>query len=292
MSSKGVLGLIAILVVIIGTACLFQLEEGQGALISHLGELKKNKENQVVTYKPGLHVKVPLVENVIKIDVRLQTTDISGLNILTNEQKSVIVDYFAKWQVNDLALFYTRASGQLSRASSLLEAQVNAALRAEIGKRSIKEVVFADRIQIMDTLNAKANETAKKLGLDVIDVRIKTIDLPDDVNNSVFDRMRAEREKEARKFRSEGRAIAEGTRAAADKDATVIEAKANNQANQIRATGDAEAASIYANAYNKDPEFYAFYRSLHAYDNTFSGQDSILLLSPESQFFEYFNKAK
>lgn len=286
---------IVIAVVLLGLSGLFTVREGQQAMISRLGELKKDSAETVIAYEPGLHYKMPFVERVLKFDVRLQTLekklDEKTSRIMTGEQKEVMVDYFVKWRISNLATYYTRTGGQFVRAERLLEQQVESGLRAEFGRRTIREVVTDDRAAIMTSLNEGTNANAQKLGIDVVDVRIKRIDLPTKVSKAVFERMRTEREQVAKEHRATGLAVAEGIRADADASATVIVATARNQANETRAKGDGLAATIYADAYNQDPEFYAFFRSLTAYLRTFSGKDSTLVLSPDSQFFDYFNNA-
>lgn len=286
---------LSIAIILLGLSSLFTVREGQQAMISRLGELQKDSAGTVATYNPGLHYKVPFVERVLKFDVRLQTLekqlDEKTSRIMTGEQKEVMVDYFVKWRISNLATYYTRTGGQFIRAERLLEQQVESGLRAEFGRRTIREVVTDDRAAIMTSLNEQTNGNAQKLGIDVVDVRIKRIDLPTKVSKAVFERMRTEREQVAKEHRAEGLAVAEGIRANADASATVIVAKARNQANETRAIGDAKASKIYADAYNQDPEFYAFFRSLAAYLRTFSGKDSTLVLSPDSQFFDYFNNS-
>jgi modulator of FtsH protease HflC len=282
-----------VVVLILGSASLFVVYEGQHALVTRFGKLKaETRGGEPVEYAPGLHMKVPGIEKVLKFDTRLRTLDIQSSRIMTVEQKEVIVDYFVKWRINNLPLYYTRTSGQDIRAKALLTQQVNDGLRAEFGKRTIQEVVSDDRAKIMKALNEKADGEAKKLGVDVIDVRIKRIDLPDEVSISVFDRMRAERERVAKEHRSQGQARAEGIRADADAEATIMVAEAKAQSNHQRSEGDAMAAKVYADSYNKDAEFYAFYRSLLAYTQSFNSKNDVLLLTPESQFFNYFNNLK
>lgn len=295
MSSKTVFGfLLGLVVIVVISTCAFTVRQAQMGLVSHLGKFNKDEAGQAVAYEPGLHFKLPVVEKIIRFDMRLQTLDIPSTPIMTKEQKHLIVDYFVKWRIRDLEKFYTSTNrGRVAVAEKLLSQQIDAGLVAEIGKRTIQQVVTEDREAIMTALNLRANETvAKQLGMDIIDVRIKRIDLPTNVSNAVFQRMRASRKKVAIENRSIGMRDSEGIRALADAESVVVESSARSAGNKIRAKGDAEAASIYAKTYNQDPEFYAFYRSLNAYTNTLSSKDNVLLLSPESQFFEYFNQAK
>ena len=242
-----------------------------------------------VDLPPGLHVKLPW-QNVRKFDARVQTLDEEPQRFLTVEKKNVIVDAFVKWRVGDVETYYITVQGDPRRANLRLSEIIKNGLRNEFGKRTIREVVSGDRAQIMDILQRQASEGAESLGLDVVDVRIKRIDLPQDVSQSVFNRMAAERERVAREFRAEGAQEAEEIRAEADRRRSVIIAEAQRDAEKTRGEGDAQAAATYANAYNADPDFYSFHRSLGAYRETFRGKDDLLILSPESQFFRFFDK--
>lgn len=269
----------------------YTVRQDQRALVLRLGKLKATSPEQVYIAKPGLHIKIPLIDRILRFDIKIQNLDIKSSPIVTAEKKRVIADYFVKWKISKLDKFYKSTAGEPLRADTLLRQQLNDALRAEFGRRTIREVVSDDRESIMMALNEKANESAKNLGLDIVDVRIKGIDLPDEVSEAVFARMRAEREKVATELRSKGQAEGEAIRAQADSEATVIVATAQKQANNVRAMGDKQAAKIYADAYDQDPDFYAFYRSLLAYQNTFSNKQDIVLVTPQSQFFGYFNSA-
>lgn len=293
MSPKKTLVLsLSILALLIILSCLFTIQQGSQGLVSRLGKLKHDSSDQAIVYDPGLHAKIPFIERVLKFDVRLQTLDIQASRIVTQEKKDVIVDYFVKWRIADLARYYKSTGGQVFRAEKLLEQQVNDGLRAEFGQRTIQDVVSEDRSSIMVNLKEKAAKNGKKLGVYVVDVRIKRIDLPEEVSSKVFERMRSERERVAKEHRAEGRMKAEAMRAEADANAEIIVANAKKSANETKAEGDRLAAKIYADAYNKDPKFYAFYRSLDAYQSVFDSEKNILVLTPESQFFEYFNSSK
>jgi membrane protease subunit HflC len=283
--------LLVILLIILFTGT-FTVQEGEAALLLKLGKLKKDASQQVRVYSPGLHVKWPLVEDVVVFDTRLQTLDTSTSRIGTAEKKDVIVDYYVKWRITNLPLYYTRTSGNEQTAGVLLQQQLNDSIRAQFGKRTINEVVSDERSKIMDALLAQANVGTQALGISVVDVRIKRIDLPTEVSAAVFNRMRAERERVATEHRSMGKAAAEAIRAGADANVTLTLANANAQAADIKGQGTAQAARIYADAYNKDPGFYAFYRSLLAYQQTFQSKDDILVLRPNSHFFRYFDNTK
>jgi membrane protease subunit HflC len=289
-AKKSLIFIVAIIFLFI-LACLYQVQEGQQALLLKLGKIATDRNGQPMVMQPGLHLRLPIVNQVRKFDVRLQTLDAQSSRVLTEEQKYVLVDYYVKWRIDNLPLYFTRTGGFVNKTETLLQQKVNDALRAAFGKRTITDVVSGERGDVMNLLKQKADESAKGLGIKVIDVRIKRIDLPEEVSSSVFDRMRVEREQAATKHRSNGKAQAESVRAQADATVTVTLATARMKGAKTRAAGEAQAAKIYANAYNKNANFYALYRSLQAYQHVFSNKDDILLLKPDSQFFKYFNWA-
>jgi len=271
---------------------MFIVSEGQKALVLRLGKLQKDAQGQPQVMQPGLYFKFPFITRSLIFDTRIQTLDIESSRIVTSEKKDVLVDYYVKWRIADLPRYYKSTSGDAARAEILLQQQVNNSLRAQFGRRTISEVVSDDRSAIMLSLRQQADKSAAPLGVDIVDVRIKAIDLPTEVSSAVFLRMRAERQRVATEHRAHGKSLAEGIRATADATATVIVAKANQAAAETQASGDKQAAQIYAHAYNKDPKFYAFYRSLKAYQNTFKQENNIMVLGPHSQFFKYMNTTK
>jgi membrane protease subunit HflC len=279
------LGALGALIAILSMS-LFTVNETQTAIRFQLGEIVQDN------YQPGLHWKWPLINNIRKFDRRLQTLDTEPERFLTAEKKNVIVDSFAMWRIEDVRKFYTTVGGDPTQANVRLDQIVKDSLRSEFSKRSIQEVVSGDRVQIMETLSRLLREQATQLGIAAVDVRIKRIDLPPDVSNSVFSRMKAERLRVAKDFRSRGAEAAERIRADADRQSTVILAEAYRDAERQRGEGDAQAADIYAQAYGKDRDFYSFHRSLNAYRQSFSGHNDILVLEPDSQFFRYFNQAQ
>ncbi|MDO6682403.1 MULTISPECIES: protease modulator HflC [unclassified Oceanobacter] len=237
--------------------------------------------------QPGLHWKVPFIETVKLFDARVLTLDSSSARFLTAGKKYVIVDAFAKWRIEDVRAYYQATSGNRMEASKLLSNLMNKGLRDEIASRTMHDVVSGERDKLMTKLTALLNtETQAELGIEVLDVRVKAIDLPEDLSESVYQRMSAERDREAREHRSQGRELAEGIQADADRQKTVIEAEAYRDAERTRGEGDAEASRIYNAAFSKDPEFYAFTRSLNAYTETFN-QNDVILLKPDSTFFRY-----
>ena len=263
-------------------ASTFTVAEYELALRLRLGEIVDSD------YKPGLHFMVPVVNNVRKFDGRIQTMDSRPERFLTIEKKDVIVDSFAKWRINNVAQFFRSTGGDIDKTSRLLQERINTSLRDEFGKRTIKEVVSGERAEIMALLTKDSDAKANELGVEIIDVRVKQIDLPPEVSESVYGRMRAERERVARDLRAQGSEAAERIRADADRQRTVILADAYREAETLRGNGDAKAAEIYANAFNANREFYAFYRSLNAYRSVFEAGDNIMVLQPDSEFFRYF----
>ncbi|MFL0807487.1 MAG: protease modulator HflC [Oceanobacter sp.] len=268
-------------VFLVGSQGLYVINEKERAI--------KLKFREVVgaDIQPGLHWKMPLIENVKRFDARVLTLDSDPSRFLTAGKKYVIVDSFAKWRIKNVRAYYKATSGNRNEASKLLANLVNKGLRDEIAARSLHEVVSGERDELMTKLTGLLNkETQDDLGIEVLDVRVKAIDLPEDLSKSVYDRMSAEREREAREHRSQGRELAEGIQADADRQQTIIEAEAYRDAERTRGAGDAEASRIYAAAFNKDPEFYAFTRSLKAYTESFK-EDDVILLKPDSEFFRY-----
>lgn len=239
---------------------------------------------------PGLHFKVPIMHTVRRFDARVHTLDEDPARFLTSEKKNVIVDAFVKWRIRDAARFYTTVSGDPTNANQRLSEIIRSGLRTEFGKRTIQEVISGERSRIMSVLTEQTIKASESLGIEVVDVKIQRIDLPSDVSESVYRRMAAERERVARDFRARGAEAAERIRADVDRQQTVILAEAYRDAEQIRGQGDASAAEIYAQAYQQDPEFYSFYRSLAAYRKSFSSEDDVLLLSPDSTFFRYWQQ--
>jgi len=287
MSTRNVVVvLLAAAVLFVLTNALYIIKETERGVLLQFGEVVDPN------LLPGLHIKVPFVNNVRKFDGRIITVDAQPERFLTQEKKALIVDSYAKYRVADTAKFYTATNGEEARAQGLLAQRINAGLRNQVGVRTIQEVVSGERDQLMEDLALALNDLAQReLGVEVVDVRVKKIDLPPDVSESVYQRMNAEREKEAREHRSQGQELAEGIRAAADREVTVISAEAYRDAEQIRGDGDAEATGIYADAFNQDPEFYAFTRSLRAYQDSFQGSGDVILVRPDSDFFRYLKDA-
>lgn len=242
--------------------------------------------------KPGLHMKIPYVNSVRKFDARLLTLDTTTSRFLTLEKKALMVDSYAKWRVDDAERFYTATSGMKQIADERLARRLEAALRDQFGKRTLHESVSGQRDELMSLVTNSLNRAAQQeLGIEVVDVRVKGIDLPREVNRSVFERMSSEREREAREHRAKGKELAEGIRADADRQRRVLLAEAFREAEELRGDGDAQAAAIYAAAYGQDREFYSFHRSLQAYRESFANKEDVLVLDPQSDFFRYLESS-
>ena len=272
-------------VVLVIWASVFTVDERQKAILFKFGEILKSD------YEPGLHFKVPVINNVRKFDARILTIDQKAERFLTAEKKDLIVDSYVKWRIVDVEQYYKTTTGDENQAARLLYENINNGLRDEFGKRTVQEVIAGDRTEIMSIMTAEATEKAKQLGIEVIDVRIKKIDLPSRVSESVYRRMRAERERVARDFRSKGAEAAERIRADADRQRSVILAEAYRDSEITRGEGDARATEIYANAFGKDEDFFRFHRSLNAYKNNFSSSEDIILLEPDSEYFRFFSES-
>ena len=283
-ATKFVITFIIFVLVILGTNSLFIVNEMQRAVVLEFGAVKR------ADIGPGLHLKWPFINDVRKFDGRVLTSDAPPERFLTLEKKAVIVDSFAKYRIENVATYYTATSGDESLAEQLLKQRINTGLRNEISKRTLYEVVSGERDQLMQVLTTDLNQVAQlELGVSVIDVRVKRIDLPPEVSQSVYDRMNTERDIEAREHRAKGQELAVGISADAEKQRDVILASAYSDAEKIRGEGDAEAASIYASAFNKDKEFYKFYRSMDAYKKSFSSKSDVLLIDTDSDYFKYMN---
>jgi len=283
---NGRLTAIAIVAVLfLGSFAVFTVNEAERAIKFRLGEIVSTD------YPPGLYFQTPFVNNVIKFDARVQTLDAKPQQYLTAEKKNVIVDSFVKWRIGDVGRYYTTMGGDVFRANQRLFQIADKQLRDEFGKRTIQEVVSGERAEIMKILTENTTTKAKEFGIDIVDVRVKRVELPREVSESVFSRMRAERSRVAKEFRARGQAEAERIRAEADRNYTVTVAGSYRDSQKLRGDGDAKAAEIYARAYNKNREFYSLYRSLDAYKNIFSQQDDVIIFEPDSDFFKYFKKS-
>lgn len=275
--------IIVVLVLFISISALYTVSETETAIKLRLGEIVH------VDREPGLKFKMPFVNNVVKFDNRIQTLDTPADRFLTGEKKNVIVDSYVKWRITDAEQFYKSTGGNMARTKNRLAQIIKTGLKSEFSKRTIADVVSGERSEIMSSIAKLAKKDIAEFGIEIIDVRIKRIDLSKEVSNSVYRRMQAERQRVAKEFRSKGAEEAEIIRAAADKKRTIILANAYRDSEKIRGEGDALSANNYAQAYTKDVDFYSFYRSLESYKKAFSGQNDIMVLNPNTQFFRHFN---
>ena len=274
--------ILLVVLAVLGVSSVFIVTETEYAIKFQLGRIVRSD------FGPGLHVKLPFVNNVTKYDRRLLTLDTSPEQMLTSEQKFVAVDSFVKWRIVDVENFYTSTQGNERVALNRLDSIVKDRIRNQIASRTLKEVISEQRVSTMQDIAREANLASAEFGIEVVDVRIKAIELPDDVRESVFRRMAADRQKAANLYRFEGREAAERIRANADREVQVILADAERDGQTLRGEGDAISTEIYANAYGQDSEFYAFYRSLQAYGNAFGNSNDVMVLDPSSSFFDYF----
>lgn len=275
---------IALAAALVLSTSVFVVKESELAVLFQFGAVQPRE------FPPGLHFKWPFLQNVRKFDRRILTLDSQPERYLTSEKKDVYVDFFVKWRINNVTRFYTSTSGDEAIANQRLSPIVRQALGKAFNERTLKEVVSGGRADVAQVILDATKDAVDDLGIEVVDVRIKRIDLPDEVSESVYRRMRAERTKVANELRSQGTEQGETIRAKADKERQVTLAEAGRDAAQARGEGEAEAAKIYAAAYTKDPEFYAFYRSLEAYRESFRNKDGVLVLDPDSEFFKYFGE--
>ncbi|MGL4915960.1 MAG: protease modulator HflC [Aeromonas allosaccharophila] len=266
---------------------VFIVDEGQKGIVVQFGKVKRVDSGEPRLYEPGLHFKVPLIDQVRKMDARIQTIDSQADRFVTSEKKDLIIDSYVKWKIEDFSKYYlATGGGNKLQAEDLLKRKINNGLRSEIGNRTIKDIVSGERSTVMEDALKKMARSSE-LGIKVVDVRIKQINLPVEVSNSIYQRMRAERTAVAREHRSQGREKAEILRADIDRKVTVMIADAESNARQLRGEGDAEAAKIYADSYKKDPEFFSFVRSMEAYRKSFAGGNDLMVLKPDSEFFCY-----
>ena len=270
---------------LIGLSSIFIVDERELAIKFRLGEIVGSD------FEPGLHFKAPWpLNNVRKFDRRVLTLDTRPERFLTGEKKNVTVDFFVKWRIRNAATYYTTFMGDERQANQRLLQIIKNGLQLEFDQRTIRQVVADDRVEMMESMTLKGNEQVAGFGIEIVDVRIKQIELPQEVRNSVFERMRAERERIAKEYRAQGQEAAKGIRAVAERERTVLLAEANRDAETIRGEGDARATDIYARAYGKNQEFYQFYRSMNAYRTALANGQDMLVLEPDSEFFRYFDR--
>jgi modulator of FtsH protease HflC len=280
-----VLGLVAIVLY----SSVFVVGEGERGIVLQFGKVKREQGSDLPTvYQPGLHFKVPMIDQVRKLDARVQTLDDQVDRFVTSEKKDLIIDSYVKWRIDNFAQYYlATGGGNRLQAENLLRRRINNSLRSEIGSRTIRDIVSGERGDVMESALRGLLESSSELGIKVLDVRIKQINLPTEVSNSIYQRMRAERTAVAREHRSEGREQAEIIKAEADRRVTVMIAEAQRNSRTLRGEGDAQAARIYADAYSADPEFFSFIRSLEAYRKSFESGGDMMILKPDGDFFRF-----
>ncbi|MRJ42770.1 MULTISPECIES: protease modulator HflC [Idiomarina] len=288
--------LVAILVIValaLGVSSLFVVKEGERAIVVRFGKVQRDANTgEAVVFEPGLHFKLPFIEQVKRLDARFKTLDGDPDRFVTSEKKDLIVDTYVKWRISDFATYYLSTNGgNQAQAEALLTRRVNSGLRAEFGSRTIKEIVSGERDNLMREALIRGADSAQELGIEVIDVRVMQINLPTEVSQSIYQRMRAERQAVAMEHRSEGREQAEFIRADVDARVAVMLADAERESRELRGQGDAEAAGIYAEVYTQDSEFFSFLRSLQAYQKSFESGNDVLVLEPDSDFFKYLKDA-
>lgn len=280
-----------LIIILISPFFTFTVYETDNALIQFLGKLKIDKKtNSAEIYKPGLHFKIPYFDLVKRFDMRMKILDSQCFRIMTKEKKDVLVDFYVLWQIDNLGLYYIRTGGQKIKADQLLKQKILGDLKAEFGRHTVQEVVHGERLELMLKLREAVESDTKNMGISVIDIRVKRIDLPDEVRDSVYSRMKAERERVASEIRANGRADAIRLHAFAEKEKRIILADALRESKKIKGEGDAIAMKTYAETYNLDPDFYNFYRSLDAYKNSFAKKSDLLILTIDGDFFNFFKK--
>ena len=280
--------ILPVLLIVVLFSSAFVITEGQHGIVMQFSKVKRDAAGDPVAYPPGLHFKIPFIDSVRSMDTRIQTLDDKADRFVTSEKKDLIIDSYVKWQIDDLAVYFLATGGNKMQAESLLKRKINNGLRSEIGSHTITDIVSGKRGEVMETA-LKRMARSSELGIKVVDVRIKRINLPDEVSNSVYKRMRAERLAVAKEHRSKGQEQSEVIRANIDRKVSIMLAQANKESLEIRGVGDAESSQIYGDSYSQDAEFFAFLRSMKAYEQSFDGKDDVMVLSPDSDFFKYMN---
>lgn len=276
---------------------LFTVDESERAIITRLGEMKKDSSGKVKVYGPGLHWKMPFLDSVGIFDSRLDMVEVPSERIVTKEKEVLLIDLFVQWRITDYALFYNSTYGTVEgvsgrdRAEQLLRQTVKGVLHAEFGQRTLQNVVSGERREFMERIIKRVNENVNSFGMQVVDVRVNRVEYPPEVNDKVFARMSSERKGVAVAYRASGESKAAIIRAEADKNARVIIAEAEKASQRIKGEGDSKAAEIYADSFNQAPEFYKFIRSLEAYRKVFKDKQDVLVLKPDSDFFKYFKSS-
>ncbi len=280
------LGLLAVGAVVVSSS-LFVVQEGERGIVFQFSKIQRTAEGDVRVFEPGLHFKLPLVETVRKLDAKVQTLDDPSDRFVTSEKKDLLVDSYVKWRIKDFGKYYLSTQGRTDRAETLLKQYINNGLRTEFGTRTIQQIVSGERTELMKKAMDQAGKGSDELGIEILDVRVKKINLPDEISKNIFQRMRAERMAVAKEHRARGMEKAEVIRSDVDAKVTVMLADAERNARSLRGEGDAEAANTYANAYSKNADFFGFVRSMEAYRNSFQNKSDVLVIQPDNEFFKH-----
>jgi membrane protease subunit HflC len=286
---KNLLAIVIIILLAIGYGSIFVVKEGTRSIVVRFGKVVADDEGKTQVYTPGLQFKLAVFDTVKVLDARIQTLDEQPDRFVTIEKEDLIVDSYVKWKIEDFERYYLSTGGDRFQAESLLKQKVNNGLRSEFGSRTIKQIVSGERSELMDEAMKQASGSTNELGIQIVDVRVKQINLPTEISESIFNRMRSERAAAAREYRSEGKEQGEIIRANIDAKVTIMLADAERNARQLRGEGAAQSAKIYAETFSKDPEFYSFLRSMDAYRNAFNSKQDVIVLEPDSEFFNYLN---
>lgn len=287
MNKNHILGFALIVLILVLSSSLFIVKEQHKGFVLRFSQVLRDGEKPVV-YEPGLHVKIPFVDNIQRLDARIQTFDGVADRITTADKTDLIVDTYVKWRISDFAQFYLRTQGSIERANSLVDRFVDASTRAQFGTRNIEQLIYLDRDATIDAIKNEVAAQTPEFGVEIVDFQLKKVNYPDEIRQKVFQEMVSERAEFAAANRAEGAKEAEKIRAQTDSQVKIILAEADRQSREIRGKADAEAAKIYAETYNKNPEFYAFLRSLDAYKASFKNSEDIMVIKPDSDFFKYF----
>jgi membrane protease subunit HflC len=286
---KNILAVVLVIIALLAFNSFFVVAEGTRAIVITFGKVEQTAEGQTSVHAPGIHMKIPFFDRVERLDSRIQTLDERADRFVTIDKEDLIVDSYVKWRIEDFGRYWLSTSGIKENAEVLLKQKVNNGLRSEFGTRTIQQIVSGERSELMDEAMTQASSSSDELGISIVDVRVKQINLPAEISKSIFNRMRAERAAAAREYRSEGQEQAEIIRANVDAKVTVMLADAERNARQLRGEGDAQAAQIYAQTYSKDPEFFSFIRSMDAYRASFNSKQDVIVVEPDSDFFRYLN---
>ena len=292
MNKSPILGFLLLAVVFVLSQSMFIVKQQQRGFILEFSKVKKDADGAPSVYEPGLHFKIPFINKALKIDARIQTLDGAPDRVVTSNKFDLEIDTYANWRVKDFGQYYLRTGGKVNKANEFLERFIDSELRTQVGLRNTQEIVATKREETMAAILEAVKLKTPEFGIELVDVQVKKVNYPAEIRKNVFDEMKAERDRFAKKNRAEGQKTASIIRAETDAKATIIIAEAEQKTREIRGNGDAEAANIYAQTYNKNPEFYAFLRSLDAYKKSFNSSDDIMVINPDSEFFKYFKDVK